>query len=56
MKPLALTSAVPEIGIGEAYAGDVAIGSTSSQQIVTITNVGSAPVVMSRAGGAPGGG
>ena len=35
--------------------GDVAIGTTSTQQIVDITNIGASPVVMSGAGGAPGG-
>ncbi|HVQ90156.1 MAG TPA: choice-of-anchor D domain-containing protein, partial [Mycobacteriales bacterium] len=34
--------------------GDVALGGTSPQQTVTITNKGSAPVVMSGAGGAAG--
>jgi hypothetical protein len=35
--------------------GEVPVGTTSPQQIVNITNTGTAPVVMSGAGGAPGG-
>ena len=35
--------------------GEVTVGVTSPQQTVDITNVGSSPVVMSGAGGAPGG-
>jgi hypothetical protein len=34
--------------------GEVPVGTTSPQQIVNITNTGTAPVVMSGAGGAPG--
>jgi hypothetical protein len=35
--------------------GEVQVGTTSADQVVSVTNVGSSPVVMSGAGGAPGG-